>query len=150
VLWVSDATHPETMTADPTLAARLPAGVPQLKVVNKIDLAGIQPQRQTLPEGAEVAVSAKTGAGIDLLQTTMLEAVGWGGGSDGVFMARERHLHALQTAAQHLELAATRGNALELFAEELRLAQNALAGITGAFTADDLLGEIFSHFCIGK
>ncbi|MBI4189092.1 MAG: tRNA uridine-5-carboxymethylaminomethyl(34) synthesis GTPase MnmE [Betaproteobacteria bacterium] len=150
VLWVSDATRPVTMTADPALAASLPAGVPQLKVVNKIDLAGIRPQRRTLPEGDEVAVSAKTGAGIDLLQTAMLEAVGWGGSNGGVFMARERHLHALQTAAQHLELAVTRANALEVFAEELRLAQNALAGITGAFTADDLLGEIFSHFCIGK
>jgi len=150
VLWVGDATRPETMIADPALAARLPAGVPQLKVVNKIDLAGIQPQQLALPEGAEVAVSAKTGAGIDLLQSAMLEAVGWGGSNEGLFMARERHLHALQTAAQHLDLAVSHGNALELFAEELKLAQSALTSITGEFSADDLLGKIFSHFCIGK
>ncbi len=150
VLWVSDATRAETTATDPTLAARLPAGVPQLRVVNKIDLVGIPPQRQTLAEGAEIALSAKTSAGIELLQTAMLEAVGWGGSGEGVFMARERHLQALQTAAQHLEAAASRGNALELFAEELKLAQQALASITGEFTADDLLGKIFSHFCIGK
>ncbi len=150
VLWVGDATRPETLIADPALAAQLLAGVPRLKVVNKIDLAGIEPQQLALPEGAEIAVSAKTGAGIDLLQTAMLEAVGWGGSNEGLFMARERHLHALQTAAQHLELAASRSNALELFAEELKLAQSALASITGEFSADDLLGKIFSHFCIGK
>ena len=150
VLWVSDATRAETMATEAVLAARLPAGVPQLRVVNKIDLVGIPPQRQTLAKGAEIALSAKTGAGIELLQTAMLEAVGWGGSGEGMFMARERHLQALQTASQHLELAASRGNALELFAEELKLAQQALASITGEFTADDLLGKIFSHFCIGK
>jgi tRNA modification GTPase len=150
VLWVSDATHAETGTADPLLAARLPAGVPQLRVINKIDLTGAQPHRQTRASTYEIALSAKTGAGVDLLQTAILEAVGWGGSGEGVFMARERHLQALQAAAQHLDLAASGGSALELLAEELRLAQNALASITGEFSADDLLGKIFSHFCIGK
>jgi tRNA modification GTPase len=150
VLWVCDVTRAETTVADPTLASRLPAGVPQLRALNKIDLTGARPQRRTLPDANEVAISAMTGAGIDLLQSAMLEAVGWGDSNEGVFMARERHLQALQTAAQHIDLAATRGNELDLFAEELRRAQYALASIAGEFTADDLLGKIFSHFCIGK
>ena len=150
VLWVSDATRPETGVADHALAARLPAGVPQLRILNKIDLLGAPPRQQALAEGVEVAVSAKTGVGIDFLRTAMLEAVGWGGSGEGLYMARERHLQALQTAARHLELAASRSNALELFAEELKLAQHALASITGEFSAEDLLGKIFSHFCIGK
>jgi len=150
VLWVCDATRTETPVANPNLTSRLPAHVPQLRVVNKIDLTGAKPQRRALPDATEVAISAMTGAGIDLLQSAMLETVGWGVSDEGVFMARERHLQALQKAAQHLDLAATCGKELELFAEELKLAQNALTSITGEFTADDLLGKIFSHFCIGK
>ena len=150
VLWVSDASRPETGAADAALTAGLSTGVPQLRVVNKIDLVGAQPQRQVLAGGSEVALSAKTGAGIELLQAAMLEAVGWGGSGEGAFMARARHLLALQTAARHLELAAACSSELELYAEELNLAQRALASITGEFTAEDLLGKIFSHFCIGK
>ncbi len=150
VLWVSDATRPETRAPDRALATRLPAGASQLQVVNKIDLTCTQTRCQILVAGTEVAVSAKTGAGIDLLQTAILEAVGWGGSGEGVYMARERHLLALQTAAGHLDSASVRGSELELFAEELKLAQQALGSITGEFTADDLLGEIFSRFCIGK
>lgn len=150
VLWVSDATRVETRVTDPELAARLPAGVAQLRVVNKVDLVDYPQRRQAPVEENQMSVSAKTGAGMDLLQSAMLKAAGWGGSGEGVFMARARHLRALQAAAIHLEAAAAREGELELFAEELKLAQQALAGITGEFTADDLLGKIFSHFCIGK
>ena len=150
VLWVSDATRADTKATDPALAARLPAGVAQLRVANKIDLVGIPPHRHALADGTVVSVSAKTRSGIDLLQTAMLAAVGWGACGEGVYMARERHLQALQAAAKHLEVAASSESALELLAEELKLAQQALGSITGEFTADDLLGKIFSRFCIGK
>ncbi len=150
VLWISDATRKETAVEDPALAAKLPAGVPQLHILNKIDLVGIEAHDCKQGGVTEVAVSAKTGAGLALLRSAMLEAVGWGGSGEGVFMARERHLQALHTATGHLDLAVARGAELELFAEELKLAQNALASITGELSADDLLGKIFSHFCIGK
>ena len=151
VLWVSAANCPETRIADPVVEARLPKGVPQIMVINKIDLCGQKPATYAGEKATEVALSAKTGAGIELLRNAMLEAVGWGGsGEEGLFMARERHLQALQTAQAHVEQASASMPQLELFAEELRLAQGALASITGEFTADDLLGEIFSRFCIGK
>jgi tRNA modification GTPase len=146
VVWVSDATRPETRAPDPNLAARLPLGVVQLQAVNKIDLK--KPPPAQIGE-REVLLSCKTGAGIEQLQLAILDAMGWYSG-EGVFMARARHLLALHTAARHLELACVRGGELELFAEELKLAQSALASITGEFTADDLLGKIFSQFCIGK
>ena len=150
VLWVSDATRLETSVMDPDIAARLPTGVPQIRVVNKIDLCGEKPEKNAAEKATEVALSAKTGAGIERLRSAMLEAVGWGGNEEGLFMARERHLQALQTAQTHLGQASASMSQLELFAEELKLAQHALASITGEFTADDLLGKIFSHFCIGK
>jgi tRNA modification GTPase len=150
VLWVSDAIRPETRQTNPALAMRLPARSPRLNIVNKIDLAGSQPDQHTEVGVTEVAVSAKTGAGLDVLRSAILEVAGWGGTGEGVFMARERHLQALYTAAGHLDQAHARSAELELFAEELKLAQNALASITGEVSADDLLGKIFSHFCIGK
>jgi tRNA modification GTPase len=149
VLWVRDATRPETMTTDPAVAGRLPPNVHQLHVVNKIDLVNIQTPPSQANAG-DVLISAKTGAGLELLQIAILDAVGWGGSSEGLFMARERHLQALRLATHHLGNAAALTGALELFAEELRLAQNALASITGEVTADDLLGKIFANFCIGK
>jgi tRNA modification GTPase len=84
------------------------------------------------------------------LRRAILEAAGWKSHGESVFLARERHLRALQAAGAHLAAAAERVRQWELFAEELRLAQQALAAITGEFSADDLLGEIFSRFCIGK
>ena len=150
VLWVSDATCPETRIADPAVVARLPKGVPQIVVINKIDLCDQKPATYAGENATEVALSAKTGAGIELLRNAMLEAVGWGGSGEGLFMARERHLQALQVAQTHVEQVSVHMPQLELVAEELRLAQGALASITGEFTADDLLGEIFSRFCIGK
>jgi tRNA modification GTPase len=101
-----------------------------------------------------LCLSAKTGAGLDLLRQRLLEIAGWQAAPEGVFIARERHLHALRRVDAHLMEAAAhlaqQAQSLDLLAEELRLAQNALAEITGEFTADDLLGVIFSRFCIGK
>ena len=123
----------------------VPAGTALIEVYNKIDLAP-----GFVAPTAAVAVSAKTGAGMEALKRAILRAAGWGATGETVFLARERHLRALQRAAAHLEAASREPQRWELFAEELRLAQTALAGITGEFTADDLLGEIFSRFCIGK
>ena len=95
-------------------------------------------------------LSAKQHIGIDLLRQQLLQAVGYRSEGEGVFMARERHLNAIHQARQSLETAHQNWQQIELFAEELRLAQHALSGITGEFSADDLLGEIFSRFCIGK
>jgi len=97
-----------------------------------------------------VWLSAKTGAGIDLLREAVLKTIGWQSAGEGLHMARERHLQALKAAREHLQRASGQGQRPELFAEELRLAQDALSSITGEFTADDLLGEIFARFCIGK
>jgi tRNA modification GTPase len=115
-------------------------------VHNKIDVTGEPPRLR----GDEVWLSAKHGAGVDLLRDRLLEAAGWQAAGEGVFMARARHLDALGRAARHIDAARGAAAQLELFAEELRLAQAALAEITGEFTADDLLGEIFGAFCIGK
>jgi tRNA modification GTPase len=96
-----------------------------------------------------VAISAKTGTGIDQLRARLLQIAGWQPG-ESLFIARERHLRALSEAAEHLATAAAALPALEIFAEELRLAHKALQSITGEYTPDDLLGAIFSKFCIGK
>lgn len=124
---------------------RLP-GVARLTLHNKIDVTSDAPRAV----GDEIWLSAKTGAGVDLLREKLLEAAGWQAAGEGAFMARARHLDALGRAAGHLAAARAAAAQLELFAEELRLAQAALSEITGEFTADDLLGEIFSKFCIGK
>ena len=123
----------------------LPAAAVRIDVYNKIDLA----RRFVAPAGS-VAVSAKTGEGLDALRQAILRAAGWSPSGESVFLARERHLRALQLARAHLEAAARETPRWEFFAEELRLAHAALGAITGEFTADDLLGEIFARFCIGK
>jgi tRNA modification GTPase len=87
---------------------------------------------------------------MEMLRANILQAVGWRPAEEAQFMARERHLRALQQADAALARAASQAKAIELFAEELRLAQQSLGEITGLFSADDLLGEIFSRFCIGK
>ncbi|MBL8309367.1 MAG: tRNA uridine-5-carboxymethylaminomethyl(34) synthesis GTPase MnmE [Burkholderiales bacterium] len=132
----------------PSLLAELPRTVPHLIVHNKVDLAGGVTRR----DDDGLWVSAKTGDGLDLLAAAIADAVGFNYRETGHFMARERHVDALRKALAHIEAAATHLDhaALELFAEELRLAHEALGAITGEFTADDLLGEIFSRFCIGK
>jgi tRNA modification GTPase len=122
----------------------LPAGVPRIEVYNKLDLA----PGFSAPAGA-LAVSAKTGEGLDVLRKAILQVAGWSSSGEPVFLARERHLRALERARAHLQTAAGEKR-WELFAEELRLAHAALGTITGEFTSEDLLGEIFSRFCIGK
>jgi tRNA modification GTPase len=136
--------------ADRAILANLRPEMPRIKVHNKIDLSGEEARTETGAGGTEVWISARSGAGLDLLRAALLGAVGWHSPGEGVFMARARHLAALSEAAGHLEKAANETQRLELFAEELRLSQQALGAITGEFTADDLLGEIFSRFCIGK
>ena len=101
-----------------------------------------------------VLISAKTGAGLQSLREKLLQVVGWQAAPEGVFMARERHVRALHRVQAQLETAHAQLNAarpaLDLLAEDLRQAQLHLSEITGAFSSDDLLGEIFSRFCIGK
>lgn len=134
---------------DKKILAELPADTPRLYIFNKIDLAEETARIETR-EGKEfIYLSAKTGTGIDLLREKLLTLIGWHHEA-GVFMARERHLRALVQAKIHIENASHVGAQAELFAEELRLAQHALNEITGEFSSDDLLGEIFSRFCIGK
>jgi tRNA modification GTPase len=148
LLLLIDATQGECDT-DREILKKLPSTLPCIRVMNKIDLLE-GPTAQGHRDGrSRVWLSAKTGAGIDGLKKSLLEAVGWQGG-EGLFMARERHIRALEEARAHLERATQQGRHLELFAEELRLAQEALGAITGDFTSDDLLGEIFGRFCIGK
>ena len=127
------------------ILARMPP-VARLTIYNKIDVTDEAPR----VAGDEIWLSARTGAGIGLLREKLLAAAGWQAAGEGAFMARARHLEALGRAAGHLAVARESTGQLELFAEELRLAQAALSEITGEFTADDLLGEIFSKFCIGK
>lgn len=147
VLLLIDSQH-GVSEAEAAILARLPA-VPRLTVFNKIDLTGEAPATLDGEHGWTVRLSAREGAGVDLLRAKLLELAGWQGG-EGVFLARERHLAALAQAAGHMDTADQVYRQLELFAEELRLAQVALSSITGEFTADDLLGVIFSRFCIGK
>jgi len=137
--------------ADRAILAKLQEKVKKIFIFNKIDLSGDPPSLCELDDRVEIRVSAKSGAGLELLRASILRAVGWRPVEEMQFMARERHLRALQQADAALaRAAAVRAKAIELFAEELRLAQQALGEITGQFSADDLLGEIFSRFCIGK
>lgn len=151
ILWVYDG------VADPGHAglaeAALPEGVPVTLVHNKVDLSGGTPglgERDGLPE---VRLSARTGQGIEILRENLRQVMGLQQGAEGQFLARRRHLEALDQAAAALadgRRALAEGRAGELLAEDLRQVQLALSAITGEFTADDLLGEIFSSFCIGK
>jgi tRNA modification GTPase len=136
--------------ADRTILEKLPAKIKKIFIFNKIDLTGESPSAHEMADRVEIRVSAKSGAGLELLRTNILLSVGWRPAEEAQFMARERHLSALQRADAALARAAGQVKAIELFAEELRLAQLALGEITGQFSADDLLGEIFSRFCIGK
>lgn len=145
---------------DVMIARRFPAGVPVVRVLNKTDLTTTGPSvsRHTpeggVPEVCEIRLSAKQSEGIELLRAELLRIAGWQAGTESVYLARERHLIALRAAQEHTALAAAhaqqRAQSLDLFAEELRLAQEELNSITGEFTSDDLLGVIFSRFCIGK
>ena len=140
---------------DREILSELPPMLPIIHVYNKIDLGRTAPLTEEPAASSAVYVSAKTGAGIERLRKKLLEMGGWEPHSsgEGMFMARQRHLDALTVARGHLKNAAAltgRAIELDLLAEELRLAQSSLSSITGQFNADDLLGEIFSRFCIGK
>jgi len=162
VLFLHDLTRwadPVYAQADADIAQRLPEGVTVLHVFNKADAAGAAVLEDSAlkalqPAGAALKLSARTGDGLQALRQALLEQAGWQAAPEGVFIARQRHVQALHEAREHLTLAgehaAQRDGALDLLAEELRLAHNALGRITGAFSADDLLGEIFTRFCIGK
>ena len=147
-LLVVDATLGLT-EADFRILAKLPQNLKRILIFNKIDILGEPPTEIQAVNGTEIWLSAKTGQGIDLLRAVLLRSIGWQSTQEGIFIARERHLQALRDAKASLAQAHESGS-LELIAEELRLAQQAFANITGKFSADDLLGEIFSRFCIGK
>jgi len=172
IVHLQDATRPADHL-DHLIIARAPANTPLLRVHNKIDLL---PVGQDAAEGSEGAqrtarfppaptplppaqpvvfgISARTGAGLDALRQELLRIAGWTPGSESPWLARERHVRALQTSAEHLAQADAHADqndqVLDLFAEELRLAHDALCRVTGQFSSDDLLGEIFAGFCIGK
>lgn len=137
--------------AEQAILAKLPPTLPRLLVHNKIDLSGEKAAVTELDGIQTVRVSAKQGTGLEGLRQQILQQVGWQGESEGLFLARERHLDAIRRARTELDQARQAyAVAAELFAEHLRRAQHALSEITGEFTADDLLGVIFSRFCIGK
>jgi tRNA modification GTPase len=139
---------------DETIVAAFPPGVPVVRIWNKIDLSGHRPTVDHTPDATHVYLSAHEKTGIDQLRSELLRIAGWQQTGESLYLARERHLIALRTARTHLDIAAAHAaqndQSLDLFAEELRLAQDQLSSITGAFTPDDLLGVIFSRFCIGK
>jgi tRNA modification GTPase len=149
VLLLVDARSGAT-TQDLELVQGIPQSAKRVFVHNKIDLAGAPPRVQRDHTATSLYVSARTGAGMDMLRAELLAIAGWQPGAEDSFMARERHLIALRQAALHAARAGEHFGRSELFAEELRLAQEQLNSITGEFAADDLLGEIFSRFCIGK
>lgn len=138
------------MPEDRAVLAQLPPESHQVHVYNKIDLVPVGAAAGGSGGAAEVFVSAKTGVGLDALRRKLLETAGWQAHGEGVYLARERHLRALGRAQTHLAAAVEQEGRWEFFAEELRAAQAALSEITGQFTADELLGEIFARFCVGK
>ena len=161
VRWNDAAESTSYQAADAAIASQLvdllPKRVPVIQVWNKVD--AVQPQQaehaiETDAEAVNITVSAKNGQGLETLRRTLLQVAGWQPAAESVYIARERHVQALRQVSAHLGLADSqlkaKSQALDLLAEELRLAQNALGDITGEFTSDDLLGVIFSKFCIGK
>ena len=162
VLFLHDLTRslePAYLQADlkiqESLAAQLPNGVTLLNVWNKFDLApDAATPRDSDKASNDIDLSAKTGLGIDRLRAKLLETAGWQPASEGLYLARARHVQALKRVQSHIEMAdahlRAQAQSLDLLAEELRLSQTALNEITGEFNADDLLGVIFSSFCIGK
>lgn len=166
IIHLQDArTHDDEL--DSAITKRLPARTPVLKVFNKIDLLDAttltvdcvddsvtQTTNKTSDILAPIAISVKTNTGLDTLRQRLLDIAGWNPGVESPWLARARHLQALQQADEHLTQAAGHAShndrVLDLFAEELRLTHVSLCSITGQFTSDDLLGEIFSSFCIGK
>ena len=148
-LLLIDAAHGITET-EKSILARLPQEICKIWVHNKIDVANELAFSEEVDMTTHIYLSAKTGEGVDLLKNHLLKLAGYQNNSEGVFMARARHLEALANVEVHLSSASMQIKFAELVAEELRLAQESLSSITGEFTPDDLLGEIFSKFCIGK
>jgi tRNA modification GTPase len=153
ILHLLDASKGPTRE-DEEIAAAFPQGVPVVRIWNKIDLSGHKAAVEQTADATHIYLSAAEKAGIDLLRAELLRIAGWQQTGESLYLARERHLIALREARKHLDLAAEHAaqndQSLDLFAEELRLAQDHLSSITGQFTPDDLLGVIFSRFCIGK
>ena len=148
ILRLVDATQGEP--GDDDIDRRLPPAVARITVINKIDLVGLEAGRSEAAGRVRLQVSARSGEGVELVRQELLRIAGWHAHGEDVILARERHLTALRKALAHVSEAGGQLGALELFAEELRLAQEQLGEITGEFTADELLGVIFSRFCIGK
>jgi len=165
VRWNDAAESASYQAADAAIATQLvsllPPRVAVIQVWNKVD--AVQPQQaevaidvaaETVNSTRNIAISAKNGQGLETLRRALLQVAGWQPAAEGVYIARERHVQALRQVSAHLDLANSqlkaKSQALDLLAEELRLAQNALSDITGEFSSDDLLGVIFSKFCIGK
>ncbi len=152
------STAAQTIAADAALAAtiaqKIARSITVVQIWNKLDTVPSAAATQLVAHADSIAISAKTGQGIDALRQKLLAIAGWQSAPEGVFIARARHVQAIEKVQAHLVLAAdhlaAQAQHLDLLAEELRLAQNALGSITGEFSADDLLGEIFSRFCIGK
>lgn len=147
----TDATDPHDIWPD--FVSRLPQDMGMTVIRNKADMTGEPMGHCDTNHPALIRLSAKTGQGVDALRQHLKACMGYAGGSEGGFMARRRHLDALASAAAHLDIGQTQLEgymAGEILAEELRLTQQYLNTITGEFSADDLLGKIFSSFCIGK
>lgn len=151
VIFLTDASTPQHDALKIQILRELPPKCAVLELINKVDL--VQDPAKTFPADA-LLISAKTGEGVEQLKQRILELVGWTGSQEGMILARRRHLDCIERAAEHIErseqFAANGNNSLELFAEELSLAQKHLGEITGKLLPDDLLGKIFSQFCIGK
>lgn len=149
VLWVYDASEgPDSLTRE-----SLPRTIPVTRVRNKIDLIALSPDITEVETGPEIALSVATGRGLDLLRSHLKERAGVGALPEGAFVARRRHLEALHRALSNLESAKhtlEQRSGAELVADDLLQAQHAFGEITGRFTSEDLLGRIFSTFCIGK
>ena len=148
VLLLIDSTDPDCES----ILQTLPSGLDITKIYNKIDLIEKQPEIIETEQGKQIHLSIKKDLGMDLLKNFLKQSVGFNSGMDDVFIARRRHIEALNKGKESVEsaLVQLKIQAGELVAEELRQAQNSLAEITGAFSPDDLLGKIFSSFCIGK
>lgn len=148
VLLLIDSTDPEIES----VLNSLPENINTTKIYNKIDLLNRKPEIIELPNGTEIYLSVKKRLGMELLTEYLKKSVGFNSETDDVFIARKRHLDALKMGSQSVEsaLEQLQNKSGELVAEDLRQAQNSLAEIMGAFSSDDLLGKIFSSFCIGK
>jgi tRNA modification GTPase len=149
ILLLIDARDPEIESVLKTL----PSGGSITQVYNKIDLVDLEPEIKQTESGTQIYLSIKTGSGMDLLKHHLKQSVGFNEATDDVFIARRRHIEALNKGHEFVESSLnqlTASQAFELVAEDLRQAQMSLAEITGVVSSDDLLGKIFSSFCIGK